>query len=194
MRVVSVWNPKGGQGKSLLAVHLGAAAVEINLKPLVVCEDATGTTTILGSLGKLPFKVASEVPDKEPDADLVIIDHGANEWELPPTRLIVMPVVPKKTQFYTYAVARKQASDAGHKVITVVTNVTSNRPEEQKALTELQQSGAFVLRASGVFTHADNNDTTIFDDSIPEIKRGYKVEERRGEIRAILSAILNEEA
>ena len=42
-KLVNIWNPKGGQGKSMIAVNLAAAAVEIKLKPLVICQDPQGT-------------------------------------------------------------------------------------------------------------------------------------------------------
>jgi len=35
IRLVSIWNPKGGQGKSMLAINLAAASVELGLKPLL---------------------------------------------------------------------------------------------------------------------------------------------------------------
>ena len=44
MKIVSVWNPKGGQGKSLIALNLAAAAMsELELTPLVLCRDPQGT-------------------------------------------------------------------------------------------------------------------------------------------------------
>ena len=39
IKLVSIWNPKGGQGKSMLAMNLAGAAIELGLKPLVICQD-----------------------------------------------------------------------------------------------------------------------------------------------------------
>ena len=55
MKVVSVWNPKGGQGKSMIAINLAAAAVEIGLKPLVIDTDLQGTSMLFHQAGNLPF-------------------------------------------------------------------------------------------------------------------------------------------
>jgi chromosome partitioning protein len=38
-KLVNIWNPKGGQGKSMIAINLAAAAVQMGLKPLVICQD-----------------------------------------------------------------------------------------------------------------------------------------------------------
>ena len=43
IKLVSIWNPKGGQGKSTLAINLAASSVELGLKPLVICQDPQGT-------------------------------------------------------------------------------------------------------------------------------------------------------
>ena len=37
IKLISIWNPKGGQGKSTLAINLAASSVELGLKPLVIC-------------------------------------------------------------------------------------------------------------------------------------------------------------
>ena len=39
INTVSIWNPKGGQGKSMIAINLAAAAVQIGLKPVLVDQD-----------------------------------------------------------------------------------------------------------------------------------------------------------
>ena len=47
--------------------------------------------------------------------------------------------------------------------------------------------GAFEIPQSVVFTHAENNLTTVFD---PKLNRVYGVKERRSDFTAILAAAL----
>ncbi|NDA91228.1 MAG: hypothetical protein EBY20_10100 [Alphaproteobacteria bacterium] len=61
MKLVSIWNPKGGQGKSTLAINLAAASVELGLKPLVICQDPQGTSLLYYKSGNLPFEVIDSV-------------------------------------------------------------------------------------------------------------------------------------
>ena len=80
MKVVSVWNPKGGQGKSLIALNLAAAAVsELELKPLVICRDPQGTAMLSYAKGNLPFDVKPSYPKGAAKYDLVIADHVASD-------------------------------------------------------------------------------------------------------------------
>lgn len=194
MKLVSIWNPKGGQGKSLLALNLAAAAADIDLVPVVVCEDPQGTSTEFFQGGKLGFEVWKKIPAKKPEGvDLIIFDCQASNWSLPKTNLVVMPVKPIRSQFSTYAKAYKQAKDANKRIITVVSDANVNRKEEREAKKQLEQKGAFILSASSAFGHADAALTTIFDDRVKEVKTAYKVNERRKEVKAILAAILNSE-
>ncbi|MCP4529078.1 MAG: ParA family protein, partial [Aestuariibacter sp.] len=111
MKVVSVWNPKGGQGKSLICINVAAAAYELGLKPLVICQDPQGTATLFATEGHLPFKVLPEIPDKQPDADLVIIDHVAADWSDPIAPIVVMPTKPVRTDYATFADAYTQVKE-----------------------------------------------------------------------------------
>lgn len=195
VRAVSIWNPKGGQGKSLLALNLAACAVDVfNINPIVIDQDPQGTCKECASGGRLPFEVLSEIPKKEVEGvDLVIMDHQASDWELPDFKTIVMPVLPTRTQVKTFSTAYSMASENNRRIITVVNNVDLSRKQEHIAAQSLRQRGAFILQKGSPFGHAEAELTTIFDNSIQAIKDGYKVRERRREVESILSAILHEE-
>lgn len=195
MKTVSIWNPKGGQGKSLLAMNLAACAKKVfDLNTLVIDQDPQGTCRECAKGGRLPFKVVGDIPSKKPEGvELVIMDHQASDWELPTFKTLVMPVLPTRTQFQTFSVAFQKAKGAGRRVITVINNVDLNRKQENEAVKALRQRGGYLLRSGSPFGHAEAELTTIFDNDIPAIRNGYKVNERRAEIEAIMTAILNEE-
>lgn len=187
MKVVSVWNPKGGQGKSVIAINLGAAALELGLKPLVICQDPQGTSTLFYKAGNLPFEVISEIPKEAPDADIVIFDHQASDWELPSCKLVIMPTKPERSQYATYADAYKIARQAGKQIITVVTDGNMNRKNEKETVTALRKRGAFEIRSSVAFSRASDEYRTIFS---PELNRVHHIKDRRMELQAILAAVL----
>lgn len=187
MKTVSIWNPKGGQGKSLLAVNLGGAAIELGLKPLIICQDPQGTSTLFYKSGNLPFEVISEIPKEAPDADIVIFDHQASDWELPPCNLVIMPTKPERSQYATYADAYEMATKAGKQVITVVTDGNMSRKNEKETVLILRKRGAFELRSSVAFSRASDEYRTIFS---PDLNRVHNIKDRRMELQAILAAVL----
>ena len=187
MKTASVWNPKGGQGKSMVAINLAAAAVELGLKPVVIDRDEQGTSMLYHQAGNLPFEVLPDYPQSAPDVDLVLVDHMANDRVVPRPPLLVMPVIPKRSQYAAYAEALKQAEGAGKRIITVVTNGDLRREQERTVVLALKQRGAFEIRASGIFSRADNDYRTIYD---PALNGAYGVRDRRHEFSAILAAVL----
>ncbi len=187
MKVISVWNPKGGQGKSMIAINLAAAAVEIGLKTIVIDRDPEQQTTLLYQNSKFPFEILADYPKNAPDVDLVIVDHMATDREAPLPPVVVIPVIPKRTQFAAYKHALPILEAAGKRIITVVTGGDKRRSDEKNAVTALKRIGAFEIPQSVVFTHADNSLTTVFD---PKLNRVYGVNERRNDFAAILSAAL----
>ena len=189
IKIVSIWNPKGGQGKSMLALNLAAAAVELGIKPLVICQDQQGTSMNYHREGNLPFEVVGDIPKDRPDADIVIFDHQASDWEVPDTNLLIMPLKPARDQYATYIDAFKRAHVVGKDIITVVTDGQARRKDEKATSDYLKQEGGFVIPSSGVFSRAASEYRTIFD---PAMNKAYKVNERRREISAILGAILLE--
>jgi len=187
IKLVSIWNPKGGQGKSMLAINLAAAAVEMGIKPLVICQDQQGTSINYYKAGNLPFEVVGEIPQSRPDADIVFFDHQASDWEVPNNNLLLMPLKPARDQFATYIDAYKRASAKGKEIITVVTDGQAHRQSEKTTSEYLRAEGAFVIPSSGVFSRASEDYRTIYD---PALNKAYKIGERRREISKILGAIL----
>lgn len=187
MKIASIWNPKGGQGKSMISINLAATAVDIGLRPVVIDRDEQGTSLLYYQAGNLPFEVLPDYPDEAPDVDLVLIDHMANDRVIPDSKLLVMPVIPKRSQFATYIEAKKQAENADKHIITVVTNGDMRREHERDVVISLRRLGAFEIRASGVFSRADTEYRTIFD---PALNTAYGVRDRRNEFAAVLAAIL----
>ncbi len=190
IKLVSVWNPKGGQGKSMLAINLAAAAVEIGVKPLVICQDPQGTSTKYHKNGNLPFEVINQIPQERPTVDIIFFDHQASDWSVPDNNLLIMPLKPARDQYATYIDAYKRADAAGKTVITVVTDGQAHRKSEKETVEYLAEKGAFIIPASGVFSRAAADYRTIFDQ---KMNKAYKVGARRRELSKILGAILVEE-
>ena len=188
INTVSVWNPKGGQGKSTIAINLAAAAVQIGLKPILVDQDPQGTINIYNKEGHLPFDVLLSYPkSKKIDADLMLVDHAGSNRDIPTSPVLVIPVIPKRSQISSYADAKNQAKSLGKRIITVVTNGDKRRDQERQTILSLKQQGAFEIPASGAFTHADNACRTIFD---PALNNAYGINDRRQEFTAIIAAVL----
>jgi chromosome partitioning protein len=187
IKLVSLWNPKGGQGKSTFAINLAAASVEMGLKALVICQDQQGTSMLFHKAGNLPFKVLPDFPKEQPDADIVFIDHQASDWAMPDTKLVVMPLVPKRAQYATYADAYARAEAAGKEIITIVTDGQMHRAGEKATTDFLKSEGAYVVPSSGVFSRSEEEYRSIFDDRFNKV---YKVGERRREMQHILARIL----
>ncbi|QDV42228.1 CobQ/CobB/MinD/ParA nucleotide binding domain protein [Stieleria neptunia] len=166
MQLVSIWNPKGGQGKSLIAINLAAAAVSFGLKPLVVCDDPQGTATLFHRGGQLPFEVIDSIPSSKPDADLLVIDHGARDWKVPPAPIVIMPTKPDRSDIATYQDALSLLRPAGKKVVPVITDAQGHRASHTRAVQAMRKVGAFELRSSGVYGRAAEQWLSIFDQRI----------------------------
>lgn len=171
----------------MLAINIAAAAVEMGLKPLVICQDQQGTAILYAKEGNLPFDVIGDIPKTKPNVDIIIFDHQASDWEVPSSELLLMPLKPARDQFATYIDAYKRAKAKGKDIITVVTDGKEQRSSEKNTSDYLKSQGAFVIPSSGVFSRASEEYRTIFD---PELSKAYKVKERRREITKILGAVL----
>ncbi|ODS09710.1 AAA family ATPase [Vibrio scophthalmi] len=189
MKIIDIWNPKGGNGKSMVSINLAAAAIELGKKPIIICQDPQGTATLYHKAGQLPFDVIGSIPRTKPDADILIIDHQAGDWEVPKGQLLVMPFKPPRDQYATYIDAYKKAVSENKVIISIVTDSNHQRPDEAEVTKLMKKRGAFIIPSSGVFSRAASEYRTIFDE---KLNRSYKVKDRRREFLQIMNHILVE--
>lgn len=182
-----MWNPKGGQGKSTIALNLAAAAVYNGNSAVLIDRDEQGTSTLYAAQRHLPFSVLAAYPATAPDADLIVIDHMANDRRVPEPMLIVMPVIPTRSQYAAYVEARQLAERRNKRIITVVNNGDVRRLEERRVALALTREGATEIRASSAFGKADSEYRTIFD---AKLKNAYGMRERRAELLELLDRVM----
>ncbi len=188
MKAVSVWNPKGGQGKSTISINIAGSAVSLGLKVLIIDRDPQGTSMKFFEGGNLPFDVVGEIPDNAPDVDLVILDHMANDYSIPQPNTVVMPFIPKRSQYSAYIDNKLKAESANKNIISVVTNGDSRLAIQRDTMIEVRKKGAYQLKRSVVFDMADSEYRTVFD---PKYNSVYRIERTRSEVNAILTSIMN---
>ncbi|ATF10213.1 hypothetical protein [Candidatus Enterovibrio altilux] len=137
----------------------------------------------------MPFEVLNSILRTKPNADILIFDHQAADWEVPSGQLLVMPFKPARDQYATYTDAFKRAEGANKEIVTIMTDTNAHRADELKVTIAMKDRGAFVIPPSGVFGRAASEYRTIFDDAL---NRAYKVKDRRREFIQIMSHILVE--
>lgn len=189
MKIVSFWQPKGGQGKSTLAINVAGAATALGLKVIIIDRDLQGTSMIYYEGNNLPFEVLSDIPEKAPDVDLVILDHMASDYTLPQPKQLVMPFLPRRSQYAAHIKNFKKAEAGNKNIISVVTGGDLRVKLERDTVQEVKKRGVYEVKRNAVFGKADAEYTTIFNK---KFDKDYGVEAVKVQISAILTAILRE--
>lgn len=184
MKIVSLWDEKGGCGKSTLAFMLAGAAAAKGLSVLLVDDDPQGTCYMLSLDNKVDFKVRLGWPVNQPEnVDLVIVDMAPNTNDIP-VGVVVLPYQPTRI---SYAVAAKHIPTLklkSSRLIEVITMVDARiRDHRDFCLT----NKALKVGSRNVYQRATNNGSTIFS---PMMKNASACAKARKEINALLNEVL----
>jgi chromosome partitioning protein len=186
MKVVSVWSPKGGAGKSTIALHLAGAAVWEGLSPLLCDLDPQKSARWVAGRGKLPYSVSEGFPKEQPKEELVILDHPPATDVAPPASVVVVPIRASALDY-------SSAQDAiglleGKTVIRVVNAVDLRRKEERQVAQILQKEGALIVRDRSIFPRVIGRGQTAFNANI--LDSLYGAREARRELLLIFARVM----
>ena len=183
MKIVSLWDEKGGCGKSTLAFMLAGAASVRGQKVLLIDDDPQCTCYMLAQDKNIDFSVVNAWPQDAPDCDLVIVDMAPNTNDTP-KGVVILPYQPTRI---SYSVAAKhipslvKAADGLVEVVTMVDKRKANHRDF------VQDSDAMVVASRSVYERVTNEGRTVFD---PIVKNWSGVREARKELNLLLDEVL----
>lgn len=192
MDIISVWNEKGGVGKSTLAYNLAGAATLKGRKVLLVDEDAPQHSSYALSLdGKAGFTVVATAPDERPNVDfsqfdLIIIDMSPGVKVLPRGN-IVIPYQPNRLAAQATVKHFERLQQIG-KVVRVISMVDSRLKSHRDFASENRSMGAKQISYWSCYERATNEGRTIFD---PALNHLGNVSKARNEINIIFDEVMS---
>lgn len=187
MIIAAIWNPKGGNGKTTMAVNLGAAAHNNGMKVLLIDKDRQRSVVKAAQKGTLPFEVRDEMPKERPEVDLILVDYPAQHFDelLYGEPIVVTPVLPSRMNFNVWLENRSYME--GTKQVVVVNAVDIRKASHKEVAQEMRKRGAFVVRNRSVYERSFDENTTVYDRECDKISG---VSQARAEMDAILSGVL----
>lgn len=167
MKIISFWTPKGGAGKTTLALNVGGDLADRGFSVLLCDLDPQGTALDVAALGKLEFDVRSGIPESQPDVDFVLIDHPPGFTQTPKSKIVVVPMRPSFLDFKANQKILRIINDSGNsqrQIVRVINCLDVRRKEEKKFADKLtSKNGSTVaIRNRSIFPRIAGKGKTVF--------------------------------
>ena len=125
MRRLAFCSPKGGVGKTTLALNFAAAAYYAGYKVIVCDLDPQKSSVDVFSENRLPFTVVPDMPQVIPNVDFLICDYPPLIERLPSEETILIPM--RASILDLKAVAKASRLIRNKRVIKCVNAVDTKR-------------------------------------------------------------------
>jgi chromosome partitioning protein len=182
MKTIAIISEKGGAGKTITAVTLGAAASRHGLLTVLFDVDPSANTTVWGDARpeKTPQVIPAQVPRlsrllaqaKEQEADLAIIDTPGHdlptaEAVAPHADLIIIPCRPSPPDLVSIVPTVKIALKSGNPSFVLLTDAPVIGNETTEAREAIGKAGVnvcpIVLHSRKAFSRGFQDGLTAFE-------------------------------
>ena len=183
MRRVAFWSPKGGVGKTTLALNFAAAAYYAGYKVLVCDLDPQKSATDIFQEKNLPFSVISNHPPVRPAVDFLIYDHAPHTNTILDVETVIVPMRPSILDIK--AVNRYLRVIRDKRIIKCVNALDSRRHEERLLAVRLYSQGAHLIKSRSIYVSSMAKGKTVFQLT------GYGAKDAQNEINRLFERVLS---
>jgi chromosome partitioning protein len=183
MRRIAFWSPKGGVGKTTLALNFAAAAYYAGYKVLVCDLDPQQSAVDVFSESQLPFSVVPDLPQVPPNVDFIISDYAPTLENLPVEETIIVPM--RASILDLKAVTKAQRFIRDKRIIKCVNAVDTRRHEERIMAMKLYADGCHLIKDRSIYVRSLATGKTVFQQS------SYGAREARNEFNRLLERVIN---
>jgi chromosome partitioning protein len=181
MKRIALWSPKGGVGKTTLAINLAAAAYYRNQRVMLCDMDPQQSAVDVFRDNNLPYTVLKGNPSVQPMLDYIFYDFPPrNDIELEGDLI----VIPLRASILDIRAVNKSIRYAIHRPIVKCVNAVDIRRQDERLLAmRMHSEGAHLIKSRSVYSRAIAVGKSVFDTDI------YGASEARQEILRLFDAI-----
>jgi len=182
MRRVAFWSPKGGVGKTTLALNFAAAAYYSGFKVIVCDLDPQQSAVDIFSDKKLPFSVVPGLPQVMPNVDFLISDYPPSMQDVPAEEMVVIPM--RASMLDLKAVTKANRLIRDKRIIKCVNAVDTRRHDERMLALKLYADGAHLVKDRSIYVKSLINGKTVFQET------SYGSDQARNELNRLLERVI----
>lgn len=167
MKIISVWSPKGGVGKTTLTAHL-ADCLAVKHKKRVLAYDADPQLALYNTYkrGGFAFEVTDKYPNSRPDCDLFLVDFrptaNLNAQEKTIIKNSSVVVAPVRASRLDLDSAKAIISLVGKDKLINVLSCFDKRVSDQKEVKTHLASQHKIISYLAIYARTLNDYKTIF--------------------------------
>lgn len=188
MQIISIYSPKGGVGKTTIAMQLAGAYTKEGKRVVVVdADEQESATTIYHTKAgeqQPAFEVVSDFPKSVEGVDVMLIDHHPSHKNVPLSGFVVVPLQGSRLDWESYQKAQHLFAEKQH--MLVVNRIDDRLKDLARFSRHLATKyNAMKMKERTIYRKSTDEATTVFG---VDAKR-YGVTDARREIIKIKDQI-----